>query len=146
MARWSYMSKLSNPKEEQDVNFRSWDWKKEKRNVVQRINKLYELKLHHSVVQQLSWICHLPQYYVHFFMYGWPFFLLCIKVCHFHQAMCFFSSPTLWFLFRVRKCRDRCWKNKENIFEMFQDECLWIWQHQLIFFLISSMFYSRLQK
>jgi len=42
--------------------------RKKKRNVVQRINKLYELKLHHSVVQQLS--ISLASVYVNFFMYG----------------------------------------------------------------------------
>lgn len=59
-----------------------------KRNVVQRIHKLYELKLHHSVVQQLS--KYVTCLSICSFFHVWmTFSLLCIKVCHFHQAMCF---------------------------------------------------------
>lgn len=75
--------------------------------------------LHHSAVQQLSkYITCLMLNLCSFFSVWMTFSLWCNKVCHFYQAMCFllFSSSNFWFLFTVRKCRDRCWNNKENIF------------------------------
>lgn len=111
MARWSYIKTL---KSNRGAGCELQIMGSKKRNVVQRIHKLYELKLHHSVVQQLS--KYVTCLSVCSFFHVWmTFSLLCIKVCHFHQAMCFlllFFFPNT--LISLRKCRDRCWNNKEN--------------------------------
>lgn len=136
-----HISKLSNPTEEEDVNFRSWDWKKEKRNMVQRIHKLYELKLHHSVVQQLS-ICHLPQY---MFIFSCMDYLL--SVMHLSFPL---SSGNVLFTFFLPRHLDFSleWENVET--DAGTTNFNYLLQLLLIFFffffLISCLFYSRLQK
>lgn len=91
------------------MNFRSWDWKKEKRNLVQRIHKLYELKL--CTIQQYNSYLNISlascSTYAHFSVYG-PFLCDALKFATFIRQCAFYFFLPQTFDFSLQ------WGNAET--------------------------------